>query len=273
MPSATISLSPPVLPSSRASLPPASRLSLSSAAAFVGLHCPIAAQPRCSLPCRNSRPPLPSLTVGCCLPTPIIDSAVVLLLCLLPTTCRRYPLLQSPLLPAAFPPTTATVIIFLSSFPAAAATRRRCPLPWPPLPPSAASVPLFPLLLSSLFQPLSSSLAATITPLYSACTLHPLSLQPPQSLPRLCPPLPPRSSLFLPFAPHDTTASSLVAAALAAIAAFKCAPALLSSSIATVSHSSPPIATSVATLTARQPLVVSSRSNSIYSNCCPSLTM
>ncbi|RWW07468.1 hypothetical protein GW17_00029152, partial [Ensete ventricosum] len=91
--------------------------------------------------CRSSRPPLPSLTAGCCLlpPAPIADAAAVLLLHLLPTACRRCPLLQSPLLPAAFPPTAATDVIFLSSFPAAAAARRRCPLPRPPLPPATAS--------------------------------------------------------------------------------------------------------------------------------------
>ncbi|RWV80489.1 hypothetical protein GW17_00058239 [Ensete ventricosum] len=71
------------------------------------------------------------------------------------------------MLPAAFPPTAVTVVIFLSSFPTAAAARRRCPLPWSPLPSSVTSVPLFPLLLSSLFQPLPSSLAATAAPLCS----------------------------------------------------------------------------------------------------------
>ncbi|RRT36815.1 hypothetical protein B296_00031357 [Ensete ventricosum] len=61
-------------------------------------------------------------------------------------------------------PIAATVVIFLSSFLAAVATCSRCLLPWPPLPPSATSVPLFPLLLSSLFQPLPSSLVTTPPP-------------------------------------------------------------------------------------------------------------
>ncbi|RRT57048.1 hypothetical protein B296_00008282 [Ensete ventricosum] len=67
-------------------------------------------------------------------------------------------------------------------------------------------------------QPLPSSLAATAAPLCSACTLLPLPLQLPQPPPRSRPPLPPRPPLFLPFAPHDTTASSLVATALGAAA-------------------------------------------------------
>ncbi|RZS18798.1 hypothetical protein BHM03_00051131 [Ensete ventricosum] len=152
-----------------------------------------------------------------------------------PAGHSRCPLLQSPLLPAAFPPTATTVVIFLSSFPAAAAGRRRCPLPRSPLPPPATSVPLFPLLLSSLFQPLLYSLAATTAPICSACTLLPLPLQPPQPPPRLRPPLPLRPPLFLSSAPHNTTASSLAAAALAAAVAFKRALALLSSTIAVAS--------------------------------------
>ncbi|RZS12434.1 hypothetical protein BHM03_00043879, partial [Ensete ventricosum] len=71
-------------------------------------------------------------------------------------------------------------------------------------------------------QPLPSSLATTATPLCSARTLLPLPLQPPQPPPRSRPPLPP---LFLPFAPHNTTASSLAVDALTATAAFKSAPA------------------------------------------------
>ncbi|RZR77668.1 hypothetical protein BHM03_00002791 [Ensete ventricosum] len=273
--------SPPLSPTHAAD----HHLPFSSSTAF--LPClPATGQPSIALLYRNlRRTPLPHRCPAALLPslsqqspTPAILNCRLLSSYAHRRRCRRppphgLPSLPSPLLPAAFPPTIATVVIFLSSFPTAAATRRRCPLPWLPLPPSAASVPLFPLLLSSLFQPLPSSLTATITPLYSACTLLPLSLQPPQSPPRLCPPLPPRSPLFLPFAPHDTTASSLAVAALAVVAAFKCAPALLSSSITTVSHSSPPIATSVATLIARQPLVISSRSNSLYSNRCPSLTI
>ncbi|RRT73519.1 hypothetical protein B296_00008799 [Ensete ventricosum] len=252
------------LPSSRASLPlspPASPLSLSSAATLVELCYPVTTQPRHCLPCRSSRSPLPSLTTGCRLlpPTPIADAAAVLL--------------QSPLLPAAFPPTIATAVIFLSSFPAAAAAHRCCPLPRLPLPPLATSVPLFPLLLSNLFQLLPSSLAATTAPLCSTCTLLPLPLQPPQPPPQSHPPLPPRPHLFLPSAPHGTTASSLTAAALTAAIAFKCAPALLSSQIAAASHSSTPATTSATTLTARHPLAASNRANSLCSNHCPSPTM
>ncbi|RWW60083.1 hypothetical protein BHE74_00032937 [Ensete ventricosum] len=65
-PPATISLSPPALPSSRASLPlspPASLLSHSSIAALVGFRCLVATQPRRCLPYRSSCPPLPTLTV------------------------------------------------------------------------------------------------------------------------------------------------------------------------------------------------------------------
>ncbi|RWW37400.1 hypothetical protein BHE74_00057487, partial [Ensete ventricosum] len=188
----------------------------------------------------------------------------------LPTASHsRCPLLQSPLLHMAFPPTTATAVIFLSSFPTVAAARHRFPLPRPPLPPLATYVPLFHLLLSSLFQLPPSSLAATAAPLCSACTLLPLSLQPPQP-PHRPRPLPSRPPLFLPFAPHDTTASSLVTATLATAVAFKCALALLSSSIVAAIHSSPSTVISAATLVARQPLATSSRANSLCNNRCPS---
>ncbi|RZR81736.1 hypothetical protein BHM03_00008030 [Ensete ventricosum] len=74
-------------------------------------------------------------------------------------------------------------------------------------------------------QPLPSSIAATTVPLCSTRTLLPLPLEPPQPPPRPCPPLPPRPPLFLPSAPHDTTASSLATIVLATIAAFKRTPA------------------------------------------------
>ncbi|RWW48179.1 hypothetical protein BHE74_00045771, partial [Ensete ventricosum] len=84
--------------------------------------------------------------------------------------------------------------------------------------------------------------------------------------------LPPRQPLFLPSSPHDTTTFSLIVAALAVAVALKHTLALLSSSIATASHSSPSATTSVTALATRQPLVTSSRANSLCSNRCPSPT-
>ncbi|RWV84585.1 hypothetical protein GW17_00053689, partial [Ensete ventricosum] len=100
----------------------------------------------CSRLCRSSRPPLPSLTVGCCLlpPAPIANDVTVLLLRLLPTACRRYQL----------PVTTAALSSNLLCFPRlnlpfllSYRSSRTSPLPSPSVASSSGRPPLF---LSSL---------------------------------------------------------------------------------------------------------------------------